>query len=125
MTKRFRLDFSTAYGQLILLVFLPISVLAMVGGVLVWQDTSRAARTIQRATADNLLNRYQLAINPLQASLEQINQTLLSNATFAKSSPQAVQTQNQTQVQSHVQSHVQQSQAKPSLANKALSLIHI
>ena len=56
MAKRFRLDFSTAYGQLILLVFLPISLLAMVGGVLVLYDTSRAARIIQKASADTLLN---------------------------------------------------------------------
>lgn len=82
--KRARLDFSTAYGQLILLVFLPITVLAIVGGVLVWQDTSRAARTIQQATADSLLNRYNVVASELQPSLEQINQSLI---------PQVVQSQ--------------------------------
>ena len=91
--KHFRLNFSTAYGQLILLVFLPICVLAMVGGVLVWQDTSRAARTIQRATADNLINRYQLVANGLQPDLEAINQTLIR---------QVVQSQTQFRTKSTI-----------------------
>lgn len=84
-TRRFRLALSTAYGQLILLVFLPISVLAIVGGFLVWQDTSRAARTVQHATADHLLSRYQVLATEQQTTLEQINQTLI---------PQVVQTKD-------------------------------
>ncbi|MFW2177889.1 MULTISPECIES: ATP-binding protein [unclassified Moraxella] len=92
MAKRFRLDFSTAYGQLILLVFLPISVLAIVGGVLVLSDTSRAARTLQQANADNLLNHYQLLSHSMQDSLHQLNASFAtptlanSSATLAKNS---------------------------------------
>lgn len=63
VAKRFRLDFSTAYGQLIVLVFLPISVLAMVGGVLVLYDTSRAARIVQKTHADALLNQTQTLLS--------------------------------------------------------------
>ncbi|WP_026212819.1 ATP-binding protein [Faucicola boevrei] len=79
MARRFRLDFSTAYGQLILLVFLPISVLAMVGGVLVLYDTSRAGRIIQKANADTLLNQYQTFAYDYAKDLQQINQNLSQN----------------------------------------------
>lgn len=78
MARRFRLDVSTAYGQLILLVFLPICVLAMVGGVLVWQDTSRAAYIMQQATADSLLNHYQTVIDSMQGNLNSLNQGLIN-----------------------------------------------
>lgn len=76
MSKRFHLDFSTAYGQLILLVFLPISALALTGGFLVLSDTSRAARTIQQSTADNLLVTLQPVAASMQANLLKINQAL-------------------------------------------------
>ena len=76
MSKRFRLDFSTAYGQLILLVFLPISALALTGGFLVLADTSRAARTIQQSTADNLLVTFQPVASSMQNSLVKINQAI-------------------------------------------------
>ena len=76
MSKRFRLDFSTAYGQLILLVFLPISALALTGGFLVLSDTSRAARTIQKSTADSLLVTFQPVAAAMQTSLLKIDQGL-------------------------------------------------
>lgn len=76
MSKRFHLDFSTAYGQLILLVFLPISALALTGGFLVLSDTSRAARTIQQSTADNLLVTLQPVAAAMQTNLIKINQAL-------------------------------------------------
>lgn len=76
VSKRFRLDFSTAYGQLILLVFLPISALALTGGFLVLSDTSRAARTIQQSTADNLLVTFQPVAASMQPSLIKLNQAL-------------------------------------------------
>lgn len=81
MSKRFHLDFSTAYGQLILLVFLPISVLALTGGFLVLSDTSRAARTIQQSTADNLLLTLQPVAASMQANLLKINQALSATST--------------------------------------------
>lgn len=79
MSKRFHLDFSTAYGQLILLVFLPISALALTGGFLVLSDTSRAARTIQQSTADNLLVTLQPVAASMQTNLIKINQALYTN----------------------------------------------
>ena len=81
MSKRFHLDFSTAYGQLILLVFLPISVLALTGGFLVLSDTSRAARTIQQSTADNLLLTLQPVAASMQTNLIKINQALSATST--------------------------------------------
>jgi two-component system sensor histidine kinase BarA len=53
-----RIGFSSAYGQLILLVFLPILVLAMVGGVLVFYEGSRASRSEQQAQAEAVLVRH-------------------------------------------------------------------
>lgn len=81
MSKRFHLDFSTAYGQLILLVFLPISALALTGGFLVLSDTSRAARTIQQSTADNLLVTLQPIAASMQTNLIKINQALSATST--------------------------------------------
>lgn len=81
MSKRFHLDFSTAYGQLILLVFLPISALALTGGFLVLSDTSRAARTIQQSTADNLLVTLQPVADSMQTNLLKINQALSTTTT--------------------------------------------
>ena len=81
MSKRFHLDFSTAYGQLILLVFLPISALALTGGFLVLSDTSRAARTIQQSTADNLLVTLQPVAASMQTNLLKINQALSTTTT--------------------------------------------
>lgn len=81
MSKRFHLDFSTAYGQLILLVFLPISALALTGGFLVLSDTSRAARTIQQSTADNLLVTLQPVAASMQTNLLKINQALSTTST--------------------------------------------
>lgn len=83
MAKRFRLDFSTAYGQLILLVFLPISVLAMVGGVLVLYDTSRAARIVQKTHADALLSQSQTLL------LGHLDDLILINSNGDKENPKA------------------------------------
>lgn len=65
MAKRSSFDFSTAYGQLILLVFFPICVLAVVGAVLVLRETSHAVRLKQQTMADKLLHRQETLILPL------------------------------------------------------------
>lgn len=59
MSKARLIDLSTAYGQLIVLVFLPISVLALFGGLLVLAHTIASARQVQQLTAQNVLFRYQ------------------------------------------------------------------
>ncbi|CAM3954283.1 ATP-binding protein [Psychrobacter arenosus] len=53
-----RIGLSSAYGQLIVLVFLPILVLAMVGGALVFYEGSRASRSEQQAQAEVVLIRH-------------------------------------------------------------------
>ena len=59
MSKARLIDLSTAYGQLIVLVFLPISVLALFGGLLVLAHTTASARQVQQLIAQNVLFRYQ------------------------------------------------------------------
>ncbi len=72
MAKRPLFDVSTAYGQLILLVFLPICVLASVGAILVLHDTSKAARTQQQAQAELTLSQYELRLNNNPALFNQV-----------------------------------------------------
>lgn len=55
--KRLRLNH--AYGQLIALIFVPITILASVGTLLVLSETSNAAKKQQRYAAIAILSRYQ------------------------------------------------------------------
>ncbi|WP_296244701.1 MULTISPECIES: ATP-binding protein [unclassified Psychrobacter] len=65
MTYKKRFDTSSAYGQLIVLVFLPICLLAAVGGILVFYETMRASNSEQEALAEAVLIRYTPAIAEL------------------------------------------------------------
>ena len=58
MAYKKRFDTSSAYGQLIILVFLPICVLAAVGGILVFYETMRASNSEQGVLAEAVLIRY-------------------------------------------------------------------
>lgn len=58
MAYKKRFDTSSAYGQLIILVFLPICLLAAVGGILVFHETMRASNSEQEALAEAMLIRY-------------------------------------------------------------------
>lgn len=58
MAYKKRFDTSSAYGQLIILVFLPICLLAAVGGILVFHETMRASNSEQEALAEAVLIRY-------------------------------------------------------------------
>ncbi len=58
MAHKKRFDTSSAYGQLIILVFLPICVLAAVGGILVFYETMRASNSEQEVLAEAVLIRY-------------------------------------------------------------------
>ena len=62
MAYKKRFDTSSAYGQLILLVFLPICILAVVGGLLVFYETMRASNSEQEVLAEAVLIRYKPAI---------------------------------------------------------------
>lgn len=55
----------SAYGQLILLVFLPIVILAMVGSYLVMTETRRAILSEQDTMAQAALVRYEAIVRPL------------------------------------------------------------
>ena len=67
-----RFDSGSAYGQLIVLVFLPICVLAVVGGILVFHETMRASESEQKALAEAVLIRYKPMVTELiPALLEQ------------------------------------------------------
>lgn len=54
-----RLHLNHAYGQLIALIFVPITILACVGAALVITETSNASRAQQRQMAVAILTRYQ------------------------------------------------------------------
>ncbi|MDE4454605.1 ATP-binding protein [Psychrobacter sp. DAB_AL62B] len=58
MAYKKRFDTSSAYGQLIILVFLPICLLAAVGGILVFHETMRASDSEQEVLAEAVLIRY-------------------------------------------------------------------
>ncbi|PKG61902.1 hybrid sensor histidine kinase/response regulator, partial [Psychrobacter sp. Choline-02u-13] len=76
-----RFDTSSAYGQLIILVFLPICVLAAVGGILVFHETMRASDSEQEVLAEAVLIRYTPVIAELIPELlEQERQQVGSSA---------------------------------------------
>ena len=75
MAYKRRFDTSSAYGQLIILVFLPICLLAAVGGILVFYETMRASNSEQEALAEAVLMRYKpMVIELIPSLLEQQRQ---------------------------------------------------
>ena len=87
MAYKKRFNTSSAYGQLILLVFLPICVLAAVGGILVFHETMRASDSEQEALAEAVLIRYTPVIAELIPDLlEQERQQAKSNTDEASQS---------------------------------------
>ncbi len=85
MAYKKRFDTSSAYGQLIILVFLPICVLAAVGGILVFHETMRASESEQEALAEAVLIRYKPMVTELIPELlEQERQQLKDNEKTAK-----------------------------------------
>ena len=81
MAHKKRFDTSSAYGQLIILVFLPICVLAAVGGILVFHETMRASDSEQEVLAEAVLIRYTPVIAELIPDLlEQERQQISINS---------------------------------------------
>lgn len=72
-----RLGIRSAYGQLVFIVFLPIAILAMVGGLLVFFETKRALQSEQDALAQSALIRYEPIIKPLLPNIQQNDRQLL------------------------------------------------
>lgn len=69
MSEQRRQGLRSAYGQLILIVFLPIAILASVGAVLVFFETTRAIKSEQDVLAQAALIRYEPFVRPLLPSL--------------------------------------------------------
>lgn len=81
MAYKKRFDTSSAYGQLILLVFLPICILAAVGGILVFYETMRASNSEQQALAEAVLIRYKPTITEIAPKLLEQSQGLAATQT--------------------------------------------
>lgn len=97
MAYKKRFDTSSAYGQLIILVFFPICVLAAVGGILVFHETMRASESEQEALAEAVLIRYKPMVTELiPALLEQERQQLKDNEKTAKQIVDGVASASQT-----------------------------
>ncbi len=60
--RKIPLNLRSAYGQLIALVFLPIVILAMVGGLLVFREVRQAVWSEQDALARNALLHYEMTL---------------------------------------------------------------
>ncbi len=79
-----RLGISSAYGQLIALIFLPIMILTCAGTILVLTETARSSQAEQRSAAFATLARYQPTAQRLNFLLDQPQQqekvrTILQN----------------------------------------------
>ncbi|BFM01913.1 hypothetical protein Psyaliredsea_05600 [Psychrobacter alimentarius] len=80
MAHKKRFDTSSAYGQLIILVFLPICVLAAVGGILVFYETMRASNSEQEVLAEAVLIRHTPVIAELVPELLEQTQQIDNEA---------------------------------------------
>ena len=66
-----RLSIQNAYGQLVMLIFIPITILTVIGTSIVIVEIDRSARAEQRSRAEAVLARYQRASNILIQVLDQ------------------------------------------------------
>lgn len=89
MAYKKRFDTSSAYGQLIILVFLPICLLAAVGGILVFYETMRASNSEQEALAEAVLIRYTPTIAELVPELLEQQEDNSDDKNKAADNPQA------------------------------------
>ena len=103
MAYKKRFDTSSAYGQLIILVFLPICVLAAVGGILVFHETMRASESEQEALAEAVLIRYKPMVTELIPELlEQEREQLKDNEEMAKQIVDGVASASQNALESSI-----------------------
>ena len=92
MAYKKRFDTSSAYGQLIILVFLPICVLAAVGGILVFYETMRASNSEQGVLAEAVLIRYTPVIADLIPELLEQERNQDISEIYVGETPQTVMT---------------------------------
>lgn len=105
MAYKKRFDNSSAYGQLIILVFLPICILAAVGGILVFNETMRASESEQEALAEAVLIRYQPMVTELIPSLlEQERQQSVANEQNAQNIANSMAAASQTALEDSIRS---------------------
>ncbi|MBF7683601.1 response regulator [Acinetobacter sp. B5B] len=65
-----QLPFNHAYGQLVLLIFIPITILAMVGTYFILKETRQSAQQQQHYAAITILTRYQHSAQLLFETIE-------------------------------------------------------
>ena len=92
MAYKKRFDTSSAYGQLVILVFLPICVLAAVGGILVFYETMRASNSEQEVLAEAVLIRYTPVIADLIPELLEQERKQVTSEIYIGNAPQTVVT---------------------------------
>ena len=103
MAYKKRFATGSAYGQLIILVFLPICILAAVGGILVFHETMRASESEQEALAEAVLIRYKPMVTELIPELlEQERQQLKDNEKAAKKIVDGVASASQSALESSI-----------------------
>ncbi|MGO1625380.1 MAG: ATP-binding protein, partial [Psychrobacter sp.] len=88
-----RFDTSSAYGQLVVLVFLPICILAAVGGILVFYETMRASNSEQEVMAEAVLIRYTPVIAELMPELLEQDRAQDTSEIYVGETPQVVVSQ--------------------------------
>lgn len=92
--KKTPFNLKTAYGQLVALVFLPIVILAVVGGLLVFKEVRTAILDKQDALAYSALLNYEMVLTRHFAHAETVNDGTLSvpalDDFFHKISPKQV-----------------------------------
>lgn len=101
MTYRQGFNFKSAYGQLILLVFLPICILAAVGAVLVIHQSHKAAKIEQQASANMALIQYEGMSSYLGNELLNINEYIRQhqNTTLSEATDKTLQDKASTNIQ--------------------------
>ncbi|MGO1781676.1 MAG: histidine kinase dimerization/phospho-acceptor domain-containing protein, partial [Moraxellaceae bacterium] len=93
MAYKKRFDTSSAYGQLVVLVFLPICILAAVGGILVFYETMRASNSEQEVMAEAVLIRYTPVIAELMPELLEQDRAQDTSEIYVGETPQVVVSQ--------------------------------
>ena len=103
MAYKKRFDTSSAYGQLIILVFVPICLLAAVGGILVFYETMRASNSEQKALAEAVLIRYKpMVIELIPTLLEQQRNQVIDNTQNAQRMINAIESAKRAALESSI-----------------------
>ncbi len=114
MAYKKRFDTSSAYGQLIILVFVPICLLAAVGGILVFYETMRASNSEQKALAEAVLIRYKpMVIELIPTLLEQESHQSIDNTQSVQSMINAIESAKRAALESSIPVNQQPSLLAP------------